>query len=364
MIEEYRKIVLAFNKLPKSKANRTFMEISGYPHYENVSSNILGFYFDPSAEHGLKDLMLIALLRVMGEEPSSLGDVSIQREYGSPNGGRIDLLIDCESYVVGIENKIFANLFNDLADYSNAINHIINAKSGEARKSFKVVLGLKHIQAPSVQKSLQENNFVSITYEEIWREVKVMLGHYIMDAAPKWVTYLVDFMETTSNLVGDGMELTQTDMFLIEHHTAIDSLLSERNKLQDRLRQRMEVLANMMEGTDEVAMLDRPPYISSNVRLVLDFGTKLADNYEISFDLYLTPAGWDLQLFGRGNESYQYLLNLKSKTTLKEKLTNATPMDSGKRFSVGRWTVETPLENIRDALFSWIHSIHDAAKAI
>jgi len=64
-VESYLKLLLAFRSLPRSSRGRTFMEVSGYPHYENVSSNILGFYFDPAAEHGLKDLLLSAFFQMV-----------------------------------------------------------------------------------------------------------------------------------------------------------------------------------------------------------------------------------------------------------------------------------------------------------
>ena len=32
---------------------QTFMEIGGYPHYENVCSNFLAFFLDPAGPHGL-----------------------------------------------------------------------------------------------------------------------------------------------------------------------------------------------------------------------------------------------------------------------------------------------------------------------
>ena len=62
-VEDYLKLLLAFRALPETKRSRTFMEVSGYPHYENVCSNILRFYLDPAAEHGLSDLLLSAFLR-------------------------------------------------------------------------------------------------------------------------------------------------------------------------------------------------------------------------------------------------------------------------------------------------------------
>ena len=58
----------------------TFMEVAGYPHYENVCSNILAFFFDPSKPHGLGTLFLDALARVGGikdQEGTISGNVHI-----------------------------------------------------------------------------------------------------------------------------------------------------------------------------------------------------------------------------------------------------------------------------------------------
>ena len=57
MNERYKKLFEELRKIKSGPARRkTFMDISGYPHYENVVSNILSFYFDDSEEHGMKDL--------------------------------------------------------------------------------------------------------------------------------------------------------------------------------------------------------------------------------------------------------------------------------------------------------------------
>ena len=40
---------------------KTFFDVTGFPHYENVISNILAFFFDTNEEHGFKDLWLKSL---------------------------------------------------------------------------------------------------------------------------------------------------------------------------------------------------------------------------------------------------------------------------------------------------------------
>ena len=58
-----------FNKVPgRISRPQTFMEIGGYPHYENVCSNFLAFFFDPEGPHGLDSLFLEALAGSVGIE--------------------------------------------------------------------------------------------------------------------------------------------------------------------------------------------------------------------------------------------------------------------------------------------------------
>src|ERR1035441_1950722 len=117
-IEDYLKLLLAFRALPETKRSQTFMDISGYPHYENVCSNILKFYFDPAAEHGLGDLLLTSFLRMAGvTELPALSNASVKTRRGTDGGNSIDLVIEGEAFTIGIENKIFHWLANDLEDY-------------------------------------------------------------------------------------------------------------------------------------------------------------------------------------------------------------------------------------------------------
>jgi hypothetical protein len=82
----------------------------------------------------------------------------------------------------------------------------------------------------------------------------------------------------------------------------------------------------------------------------------------IAFDLYLTPAGWDLQLFGRGSEGYRYLADLRNRLPLKNAMEFATPIDNDKRYSVKVWPIRTRIEEVCDDLAAWIDIIHAASK--
>lgn len=327
------------------------MEVSGYPHYENVCSNILGFYLDPSQQHDLKDLFICAILKIT-KNTCSTSVKSVTREFGTA-AGRLDLLIEGDEFILAIENKIFHWLANDLNDYAKAIN----LQDDRSRQQIKIVLGLSHIKDPK----LLHGGFVSITYAQLWKEITNLLGSYIAKASPKWVTYLLDFIETTTNLAGENMELKETDRFFIQHEEVILALLQERNGFLRRLTQKIATLCNLMKEAPETHLLAKEPYTYSTDRFVMDF--KFFQNYnEISFDFFLTPSGWSLELFGRGTPAYYYLLNLIKQPSLEEKTRSAILKE--KRFYVQKWSVDTDLSLIRDDLCRWLNAVNEASRTL
>ena len=95
------------------------MEIAGYPHFENVCSNILAFYLQPNNEHGFGTLFLDVLASLIDEEIVIDGqNVDIRREELTKKGNRIDLVIESDNYIFGIENKIYADPYNPFEEYA------------------------------------------------------------------------------------------------------------------------------------------------------------------------------------------------------------------------------------------------------
>lgn len=321
------------------------MEVAGNPHYENVSSNILAFYFDPYAEHGLKGLLITAALKMAGiKELPLLGEreVVITRECGTDEGKRIDLIISGEAFVIAIENKIHHWVANDLEEYARAI-----ANLGSKKDVVKAVLGLHRVHE-------LKGGFTSYTYSELWKQVRALIGDYIANAHPKWVTYLIDFMETTANLAGENVGLRQRDQFFIEHNALIEKLITERNDFLRRLNQKVSDLWGMLSAASEAAALSAPPYIWRDSCLVLDF--QFANARTISFDLYLQPRGWELQLFGRNTaKNSAYLRQLISHPALHSRASSA-PIRNG-RYIVQHWDIKTDLRVICDALRGWMNAM-------
>lgn len=182
-LEEVRKI---HSKIPKKE--KTFMEIAGFPHYENVCSNILAFYLNPREEHKLKDIVLKSLLDIVKEKDITANtnvdifNMNVFREYVTENGNRIDIVLQSNEIIIGIENKIMASVYNDLTDYANTLeklNHNV----------VKILLSL-HDESNIAR----ENQFINITYSDFFDKLKANLASY-NDRQNKWYIYLKDFIK-------------------------------------------------------------------------------------------------------------------------------------------------------------------------
>ena len=350
-IDDFYALLVAFSNLPKANRTRTVMDVSGYPHYENVCSNILAFYFDPEEEHGFGDLFVKAFLRMAGH-PETFGaaQVNIVRERGTEDGKRLDILVESESFLIGIENKVFHHLGNDLKSYSREI-----AARGEKQIVVKAVLSLK----PIVTKVPLEGGFRNYTYAQFWKEIQASLGHYAGRAHPKWLTYLLDFIENTNNLAGENMQLEKNDQFFITHNETISRMMEERNKFLAKLNTKVSALLELMKEAEPSNRLSKL-WIWNKGTLVLDF--HFADAYTITFDLVLSPSGWELQLFARNKPSASYLAKLIKQSPLKTRLSKAQSSDD--RLIVQKWDLTADLGEIRDSLCCWIGYVGDASKHV
>ena len=291
---KYQKLFTEFNKLDKMEDTFvTFMELSGYPHFENVCSNILSFYFDTQQKHGLKDLAIKSLLQCIPESDYGFGEIytkEVHREYGIKDLKRIDLVIDCNDFCVSIENKIFHWLHNDLAIYESEIN-----KKFPNQKNYHIVLSLK--------KENVIGRFVSITYEQFFNRLKSNLGHYSIEGNNTYIIYLLDFIKTIENhykMTDVNKEMFQ---FLISNQEIINEIETEKNKLKNLLIGTVNKISQRIE-------FENPNFHKKWIyqRNVIVYDFKFED-YIIGVDLWIDYNFYAMDIFVRSNEKYYQFLN-------------------------------------------------------
>lgn len=196
-----------------------FFDVAGYPHYENVVSNILSFYFDTNAEHNMKDLWIKSLIKIYNkkehkkEYAGSIETTGVERETNADNK-RIDLLMVANEFLIVIENKIYAGDDYNPFDYY----HILaKRRVEENRLNDKNIIEILLSLDDRGNKDDEERgyHFVNIRYDELFDEVKNNIGQYVVDANEKWTIYMNELINNITNLMVDSKMKLDDDLQLL-----------------------------------------------------------------------------------------------------------------------------------------------------
>ncbi len=296
--QEFSELLDLFESLPVTTSSTTIFNIAGYPHYENVCSNILAFYLDPNNEHGMGSLFLSSLMSFVDGCDGDYGnEVKVDREVSTAKG-RLDIVVLTAGQIIGIENKLYHHLNNDLNDYGSFLD--ATAKEQGDKDSIKLVLSLRQEQMTA--------GFVCITYEELWEKIRENLGKYVSTSSQKWMLYLVDFMEAIEKLYEGNMELDESDSFFIENNEKLAELIEARKIFQNKLKDRLKTLFSLVEKPDESPR----PEIYSNC-IYTDFPLSKGT---IVLDVKIHAEGWELSFIGRNVKNRLFLRSLFSTSEL------------------------------------------------
>jgi PD-(D/E)XK nuclease superfamily protein len=303
------------------------MEIARYPHYENVCSNILRFFLDPAEKHGLGTLFLDVLARVsnFGVEKGAFGgEITVEREVVTDKRNRIDLLIESDGAFILIENKIFAAVDNPFDDYDEYLKKLVRAPHPK-KQLLKLLLTLK----PEAGGEKQE--FRNVTYGDFVRGIRDHLGHYVAHANSRYVTFLLDFLNTVDNLLTGGEMTNNTFVELVsERQAVVKKFLAEIRKLRAELRQKVTELGQHIELTKYNNIVQYPwrqrEWESLEDTLMHD--VTRSDGLTIAIDTVVTPDGWKVQIFSRQSENPDISADLANSIKAKvEKLLKKAAFD-------------------------------------
>ena len=279
----------AFGKLPiNGIINPTFMEIAGYPHYENVCSNILAFFFNPTEVHGLKDLCL-KTLSSFDNNKNHLSNVSVERKVTTHNNNRIDIVIHSDNCILAVENKIFATVYNPLADYASYLKRISSGK-----KLFLFILSIKDVNETNL------NGFIPVKYSDFFSRLRSNLGEYSSQADTKYLAMFFDFITTIENLMGETFMKKDTIKFIEERSADIISFLNEIVKFKSELRRKVSELGTMINLTGKSILIKQWYYRETN-QLVdcLVHDIQIKTDLIIAVDCHISASGWKISIFAR-----------------------------------------------------------------
>jgi hypothetical protein len=296
-----------FKRLPgRISRPQTFMEIGGYPHYENVCSNFLAFFFDPEGPHGLGSLFLEALAGsagIEGVEGGLGGNVSVEREVFTGAGNRIDILIRSDSHAVLIENKVFAAVANPFEDYAAYLRSLKN----ESGDKIKILFTLY----PSGEGS--EWDFVNVTHADFAGAVRSALGHHVSGADTRYLTLMLDFLNTLENL-GEGTRMNQEFINLLaERSEEVATFLRGITDVRTEVKKKALALRDRigLQEHEDVLLLPWQPNPNHDLVYLLQYRVSIDEDSYAVVQPSVSPSGWQIQTFHRVPPKSQHRLELQ-----------------------------------------------------
>ena len=297
MTDQFKALLDAFKKLPPTlQRDPTTLELSGYPHLENVYSNILAFFLDPGREHGFGSLFLESLLFVAGYKEQEVAiqggeEVEVNREESTRTRKRIDLVISTDTLIVGIENKIYQPLHNDLEDYGRHL-----AEKANGRRVCKILLELNR---PNDGQKLF--CFKPATYQEYFDEVLRRIGHTLIASKDRYLRFLLEVIETVNNLTeGSVMKPEMLDFFK-NNKEGVLSLSQEVNNLTDDMRTRVKTLREILNISDlQNRRINQWLYRERNAFFdILVHDITIEDGFVLTIEACISLKGWKVEVFPR-----------------------------------------------------------------
>ena len=265
----------------------TIFEITGYPHLEKVSSNILAFYLQSNDYHGFGDSLFRAL-SLAANLPLNMQNVKYietRTEESTVENKRIDIILETENILLGIENKIYHDLHNDLAAYWKHLE-----SNARGRNVVGIVLSLEPIVGFS------NVNFQNITYESLFVEFEKLVPE--IDRFNRYQIFFQDFICNIRNLARRTYMEKDKIAFFKNFAQEIDDLLIEVKELRQYMRQRLDSLADRLQLEYKNANIQKSYWKPSHAVMdFLNYEIEIEPQIALQIDLCISLAGWRMQFW-------------------------------------------------------------------
>jgi hypothetical protein len=299
-MEEIRTFLKEYKLLKTKEVDLNFFQIAGFPHYENVSSNILKYFL-------YNNLVLKAFFNCISleYEPSNDFVEYIEREVETENGKRIDILVSTNKYIIGVENKIYSWLYNPIDEYYSYLNKL-SEKEGKA--FFLVVLSKNKVEANIKYKNILHKEF-SVEVKKYYPELLNNLGY-------RYFLFLTEYISNMDSLEGvyymnnEFVKIAKIDNNLEK----ITQIMAEGERLRNDLISIANRVLNDLHDDNKVFtntwVYKEPKEIFGTAVFQDWFFTE--DKYNFTIDVDVMVDGFGISLFERENrfdEKFKKILN-------------------------------------------------------
>ncbi len=219
---------------------KTLFSVGGRGYYENPTSDLLAFFMDPSANHGLGNLFLSAFLECLGASElrlRPLESVTINREVTFKEG-RIDLVVQGADWCLIIENKIYHSPVNPFELYEEYANTL-----PRRTKRFAIL---------SPGGASERGNWTGVSYKKYFEIVGQRLSVFFLNNPfSKWLLFAREFISHIQNLLYQSPMNDSQLQFIEENLGKIAKMKELEQQYQLHVRAALkEILGSRINGHD------------------------------------------------------------------------------------------------------------------
>ena len=298
-MEEIENFLKEYKYLEYKKVDLNFFQIAGFPHYENVSSNILKYYLDNNFVFKAFSNCILLNYDLANDNVEY-----IEREYGTENYKRIDIVVSTNKYIIGIENKIYAVLNNPIEDY---ISTLKNLAEKEKKEYILVILSKNKVEKDERYKNILHTDF-SAEVKKYYPELLNNLGHRYFLLLTEYLAN-IDSLEGAYYMNNEFVKIARTD----ENCKKIEQIMAEGERLRkDLIDTASRILNDLYEDNKVFAntwVYKEPGEI---------FGTAVfqdcffaEEKYNFAIDVNVWVSGFEIVVFEREDrfdEKFKHIL--------------------------------------------------------
>jgi hypothetical protein len=213
----------------------TLLQLAGFN--EEMASSLLRFFLSPRREHGWKSLLLDALLSCCQEsgarpDPDS---IAVHREEETENGNKLDVIIESDTLVIGIENKVTGRpAQNPFPDYWAHLKSCCETTGREPRLILLTPRPVNRLTVPVP--------VAYVTYGQLFAAVKKLVSERHLDQGARYASLWADFERSIRHLSGETEWDNAIDRCVTKHSGDIWQLEAAMRGMVDAVQREAEML--------------------------------------------------------------------------------------------------------------------------
>jgi hypothetical protein len=269
-------------------------QIAGFPHYENVSSNVLEYFLK-------YPIVLQSLLSCISDKYDTSKYITIDREAQTKNNKKIDILINTNRYIIGIENKINAWLYNPVDDYCEYLQELA---ANEQKEVIFIVL--------SKNKAPENKKYINILYSNFALTLRKNYARLLSSLGHRYFFLLNEYVENIESFNGG---LYMNDEFVkiarIDNNSdKITQVVIEAEKLRKEFHNAANrILADLNNDNKSFktarswdAFSDEVPNYLLFVAVFQDYYLDGDEQHNVTIDINVSASGYSVSIFERNGQ--------------------------------------------------------------